>query len=82
MDKVKQAELNEIAEDILTIVHDMPKVNSIYTKLGYLDKINIAIKILEIYESTEKRIAILQLDDSLTEIEHSINLLANIQKYK
>lgn len=82
MDKLKQAELSEIALEIINLSEEIINDHPRYRTISFMERINIAIKILEIHEAKAKCIALLQLDDSLTEINLSIEHLTSSIKYK
>ena len=82
MDKLKQAELSEIALEIINLSEEIMNDHPRYRTISFMERINIATKILEIHESQAKCIALLQIDDSLTELNLSIEHLTSSIKYK
>lgn len=65
MDEIRQAEHAETAKEIMQIALNLKQINRAYINIPFVDQINIAIKILEIYEQREIRIALVEIDNSI-----------------
>ena len=65
MDEFRQAEHAETAKEIMEIALNLKQINRAYINIPFVDQINIAIKILEIYEQREIRIALVEIDNSI-----------------
>jgi len=74
MDKLKDAENGETAVEIMKLALSLDDLHKSYRYIEFPDKINIAIEILKLYETREIRIGLIEIDNSLSEIEDSINL--------
>jgi hypothetical protein len=81
MDKLKQAELSEIALEIINLSEEIMNDHPRYRTISFMERIVIATKILELHESQAKCIALLQIDDSLNDLIYNFEYL-NSQKYK
>ena len=53
MDKLKQAELSEIALEIINLSEEIINDHPRYRTISFMERINIAIKILEIHEAQD-----------------------------
>lgn len=65
MDEFRQAEHAETAKEIMQLALNLKQINRAYINIPFVDQINIAIKILEIYEQREIRIALVEIDNSI-----------------
>ena len=82
MNELKKAELSEIALEIIELSEEIMNDHPRYKTISFMERINLATKIIEIHEAQAKCIAILQIDDSLTEINNRIEDLISTVKYK
>ena len=67
MDEFRQAEHAETANEIMQIALNLRDINEAYNNIPFKDKVNIAIKILELYEQREIRIALVEIDNSIVD---------------
>ena len=67
MDEFRQAEHAETANEIMQIALNLSKINRAYYNIPFKDQVNIAIKILELYEQREIKIALIEIDNSIVD---------------
>jgi hypothetical protein len=80
MNKLKEAENGETAIEIMNLALSLDDLHKSYRYIEFQDKINIAIEIIKLYETREIRMGLIEIDNSLVEIEDSINILIFNQK--
>lgn len=68
MDTLEQTENGETAVEIMKLALSLDDLHKNYRYIEFKDKINIAIKILELYETRAIRINLIEIDDSISNI--------------
>lgn len=68
MNEFRQAEHAETADEIMQLALNLSKINRGYSNIPFVDQINIAIKILELYEQREIKIALVEIDSTIIDV--------------
>lgn len=68
MDTLEQTENGETAVEIMKLALSLDEIHIRYKMIPFIEKINIAIKILELYETRAIRINLIEIDDSVSNI--------------